>query len=156
MGNVPVLLWSRWGGILLVMVPYSWAWFGHITECSLSLKYITWLIRTRMVQNIFGLPYAYMVLKIGKSLSFTMVSSNGTASNIIPSTTDSINVYLLTHLVSVWEFILRQVRKCISYGLRIGLIMISCLSIFTPHTYLTVFIIIWMQCRFFINCHHAE
>ena len=103
------------------------------------LLYMAWLVCIRMVINVLGLSSSYISLTIGKSLSFPMLLSNGTALNLIPSIIDSINVCFLTQLVSVWESILRQVQRCISSRLIIGLIVMSCVPIFTPHTNLTVF-----------------
>ena len=67
-----------------------------------------------------------------------MLLSNGTALTLIHSTIDSINACLLTHVVSEWEYIKRLVPRCIPYGLRIILTMMSCIPIFTPHTDLIV------------------
>ena len=69
----------------------------------------------------------------------------------IPSKTDSTHLCLLTQLVSAWYSIPRQVPKCISSGLKIGSVVMSCVPIFTPHTNLTVLnILIWMWCCFFV------
>ena len=71
-----------------MIATYSRDWFGHISECFISMIYITWFICRLMERNVLGLSYAYMALTIGKSLIFPMLLSHVTAPTLITSTID--------------------------------------------------------------------
>ena len=101
-----------------------------------------------MMQNVLRLQYQYMELKLGKSLSFPMILSNGTESTLIPSKVDSITMCLSIQLVYDWGSILMWVPRCISPGMTIELIVMSCVLMFILHTNLN-FLIFWYRCNIF-------
>ena len=56
--NVVWLVWSRCGGTLFMIIPFSLAWFGHNRAFFISLMYIELLNQRRIVCIESGSPYA--------------------------------------------------------------------------------------------------